>query len=234
MSNKQIQDRNLYFDIETAPLSEDRIREFLPNNITPPKTYKTPEAQERYIAEKIGEFIANAALSPLTGRVCAIGFAFGNSKVDFLIDKDGEEERGILQGFWSFLNDTCLCEYMTRANMTRSRAIGFNSNEFDIPFLVRRSWILGVKIPDQVLINIKGRFYLSDSFVDVMQYWACGTMQKISLNNVAKALNVGEKNGNGANFYQTLIKDEAKALEYLSNDVNMTRACARKLGLDRI
>ena len=123
---------------------------------------------------------------------------------------------------------------MTRANMTRARAIGFNSNEFDIPFLVRRSWILGVKIPDQVLINIKGRFYLSDVFVDVMQYWACGTMQKTSLNNVAKALNVGEKNGNGANFYQTLIKDEAKALEYLSNDVNMTRACARKLRLDRI
>ena len=234
MNNEQPQDRNLYFDIETAPLSEDRIREFLPNNITPPKTYKTPEAQERYIVEKIGEFIVNAPLSPLTGRVCAIGYAHGYCDVKFFVAKEEKDEREILTAFWKSFIGSCFCGHMTRANMTRARAIGFNSNEFDIPFLVRRSWILGVKVPDQVLINIKGRFYLSDVFVDVMQYWACGTMQKISLNNVAKALNVGEKNGNGANFYQTLLKDEAKALDYLANDVNMTRACARKLGLDRI
>jgi hypothetical protein len=65
-----------------------------------------------------------------------------------------------------------------------------------------------------------------------MEAWKLGDFQaSISLDRLAKHLGVGAKNGNGAHFAALLQEDRAAALDYLRNDIAMTVAVARKLGV---
>lgn len=212
----------IYFDIETAPLDESYIVKLAPD-FKAPSNYKSDEAIEKYKLGQLAEFIANAALSATTGRVVAIGAAVGESFPEIVMDADAENEASIIEWFWGKIAD--------QRGVIADDVIGHNSNRFDIPFLIRRSWILGVKIPATVLVRSRGRMYLNEHFKDTMDAWACGTMDKIKLDLLAKTFGVGGKNGVGANFYKTLLSDSAAAFRYLSNDVELTRAVAQKMGM---
>ena len=86
-------------------------------------------------------------------------------------------------------------------------------------------------MPPTVLTRSRGRLYLNEHFKDTMDAWACGTLDKISLDSMAKSFGIGAKNGDGALFYKTLLEDKGAAAKYLTNDVRMTRACAARMGL---
>jgi hypothetical protein len=51
------------------------------------------------------------------------------------------------------------------------------------------------------------------------------------LNNLCLAGQIGEKNGDGAMFAETLVADREKAMEYLTNDLEMTFAAAQMLAV---
>ncbi len=60
-----------------------------------------------------------------------------------------------------------------------------------------------------------------------MQMWQAGDYRElISLDRFAKALGHEGKNGSGKYFSQTLKEDEAAAIEYLKNDLSLTRKTA--------
>lgn len=211
---------SIFFDIETAPLSEEKIKAIAPK-FKAPKNYKSDEALARYETEALASFIADGALHAQTGRVMAIGYAIGDDTPVVMYDQDGTKEASILRNFWKLITDSS-------GVMTR-KVIGFNSVNFDVPFLIRRSWINGVDVPPTIMHRYGPRVVLNDLFKDVMLEWSCGTMDRIKLDTLAKTLGVGSKNGDGALFHIVAQEDYSKAMDYLFNDVEITRACAYKM-----
>ena len=242
----------LAFDIETSPLDEEAVLKFA-EPFKPPVhpgefdssgvkvgnikdkdkiTAKIAEAKQLHeaavcgfeesckLAEKehIANAIAQAALSPTTGKVLVIGYRAFDGRMAF-DDGEGDESR-IMTKFWSKYE---------KCRAGRRPMVGANILQFDLPFLVRRSWILGVDVPK----TVKPNRWWDDLFIDIREAWLCGQRWadcESSLDVIARALNVGEKNGDGA-FYQMWAEDREKAIAYLRNDLEMTGLSAVKMGI---
>jgi predicted PolB exonuclease-like 3'-5' exonuclease len=128
-------------------------------------------------------------------------------------------EVDILENFWGRMN-------------TETEFCGWNIHGFDLPFLVRRSWILGARVPAWLR---NGRYW-DQVFIDLMAQYALGTRDLISLNTAAKALSVGRKNGDGAEFaklYNGTAEEREKAVEYLRNDLVLTVRIAERIGVTK-
>lgn len=220
-------------DIETGPLAETELAALLP--AFDPAEVKVGNLKDpAKIAEKIAEaeatqrreFFENAALDPLTGRVLAIGMLDAESREGLILGDnsvappgtDGMETEMLFQ-FWDRL----------RGEMCRLHAVvGFNIFAFDLPFLIRRSWKLGVPVPYGVR---RGRYWC-DHFVDLREYWQLGDRQaRGSLETVARHLEAGTKNGDGKDFARLWWEDRAKAEDYLGNDVRLTAKVAQLMGV---
>jgi len=208
---------HIVFDIETAPLPTDQIviPPFDPANV---KTGNLRDPDK--IADKIRQaeeehasnYLRNAALDPLTGRVVCIGVAVGQAD-PFLFSGD---ERTMLGAFWDSL---CQSE---RAPLI----LGFNSKQFDLPFLIRRSWKHRVAVPGWIR---RGRYW-SDSIVDLREVWQLGDSRAHgSLAAICRHLGLGEKSGSGADFGTLWETDNAAAREYCLQDVRLTRDVAHIL-----
>lgn len=216
--------QTIIFDIETGPLPESELAAMLPP--FDPAEVKTGNIKDPdKIAAKVAEaeanhrhdFLERAALNPLTGRVVAIGLLYPDSGEFHVIGH--EDEAATLREFW----DT------TRGEMGRiHQMVGFNSNSFDLPFLIRRSWKHRVPVP----FGIRRGRYWSDEMVDLRDDWQLGDRQaRGSLDAIAKHLGVGAKTGSGADFAVLWQSDRAKAVEYLRNDLLLTVKVAEALGL---
>ncbi|MGH8017741.1 MAG: hypothetical protein ACREIA_05525 [Opitutaceae bacterium] len=206
----------LIFDIETGPLPRTDLAEIVPT-FEAPSNWKDPEKIRACIAEKEAAWFQSAALSAVTGRVLAIGW------LDPYADEHGffasGHEAADLTEFWSFI---------APSGFLNGDLVGFNSNRFDLPFLMRRSWRLGVPVPAQLL----GGRYLPRECIDISDTWRCGVREdSISLDNLARFLGVGRKNGDGADFASLCDMNRAAALDYLANDLRLTLRCAIALGL---
>ena len=57
-----------------------------------------------------------------------------------------------------------------------------------------------------------------------MESFTFGAKAFVSLDKVAKFFGVGEKTGNGAQFWELYNTDKEAALAYLTNDVKLTEA----------
>ena len=220
--------KTIVFDIETAPLPESELAALVPP--FDPAEVKTGNLKDpEKIAAKLAEaevnhrrdFIERAALDPLTGRVAAIGLMenaeCGMQNAEFRIIA-AEDEAEMLQEFWD----------ATRGEMGRiHQLIGFNSNSFDLPFLIRRSWKHRVAVPFGIR---RGRWW-GDEMVDLRDEWQLGDRQaRGSLDAIAKHLGIGAKNGHGADFAKLWQSDRAKAVEYLRNDLELTARLADVIG----
>lgn len=167
-------------------------------------------------------FVNRAALSPVTGQVLAIGY--WSAKAGAKIQGQGEslDERQLLANFW---NRYRACRSEGR------RMVGFNIFRFDLPFMARRSWFLGVEVPD-TLTDPSGR-YFDRVFVDLLARWQCGVYgESIRLDDLARFFGVGCKPDGicGADFGRLYVEDRATAIEYLKNDLLITSGCAARMG----
>lgn len=202
----------VYFDTETASLPMEQLQKIEPE-FTAPGNLRDPEKIKGAIAEKRADWYDRAALDATTGRVLCIGLIEGSV---WSLLKDDDEKRVLLL-FWEWMKD-----HLHHGNTV----VGFNSHGFDLPFLLRRSWLLGVP----VLHNVREGRYWHRQLCDLMEVWQCGNReQRISLDNLSKALGVGAKNGNGKDFAALWTTDRAKAEEYVRNDVELLKKCAERV-----
>ncbi len=215
--------QTIVFDIETGPLPEAELAALLPpfdsaevktGNIKDPAkiSEKLREAEESHRRD----FFDKAALDSLTGRVVAIGLMYPDSNEFIVIGHD--DEPAMLREFWA----------ATRGEMGRvHQLVGFNVGQFDLPYLMRRSWKHRVPVP----FGFRRGRYWSDQVIDLREAWQLGDRQaRGSLDAIAKHLGVGAKNGNGADFAKLWQSDRAKAEEYLRNDLHLTAKVAEVLG----
>lgn len=156
-------------------------------------------------------------LDPQAARVAAIGY-FEPAKRRYLIAYD-IDEAAMLRQFWRVFDSL---------HGRGAKLLGFNIHGFDLPFLIRRSWHHGVLVPRTIMSS--GRYW-ADTLVDLMTAWKCGGYKDfISLDNLAKFLGVGAKNGNGERFHALWNQDQQAAIDYLANDVKLVIDCGLKMG----
>ena len=140
------------FDIETGPLSEEQIRKIAP-------AFKESEVKtgnlglekqlEKIALEKtkhISKIVSSAALNAEYGQVLAIGI-LGDDEPTILTG----EESDILAKFWGL----ALKDFQEGI----STWVGHNVLGFDLPFLLRRSVIVGVSVPSFLRPKLGGRYW---------------------------------------------------------------------------
>lgn len=246
----------IVFDIETGPLPPEIVLPLSGNPPVPPEPgpfdpaavkvgnikdrekieAKIEEAREAHAAKVAGykaeadaairewkrQALDRAPLSALTGRVMAVGRWMsdsGNVVMEFA--GDPADEPAILESTWRVID------------LVRLHGVivcGWNIHGFDLPFLMRRSWILGVPVPSGLIE--KGRFWHAN-IIDLMQVWACTTRDMAKLDTVSRAFTVGTKLGDGSQFWQLMASEPDAAAAYLRQDVELTVEVAKRMGVIR-
>lgn len=206
----------IIFDVETGSLAPELVKGLMPQ-FQAPANYRSPEAIASYIREQQAKWVANAALSPLSGRVLCIGVKTPWDPGYQYFDQ--EDEKTLLSRWWEEVG-----------NWIRSghQLAGFCCRRFDIRFLLRRSWRHGLHEPMCVWA---GKF-ISPVIIDIADRWGCGEhsdQDKISLDTLARFLEIGRKNGDGSQFAELLAKDRAAAAIYLQNDLDLTAEAFKRI-----
>lgn len=244
----------IVFDIETGPLADAVIKERVGPYEPPPelgefdpaavKVDKRIKDEEKIKArieaarEKHAQAVADrkkqvaegevehwakakekAALDPLLGEVLAIGYYSTDKNVTRL---HVDFESVMLPIFWM--------QY-EKCRKDGRRMVGHNIFGFDVPFLLRRSWLLGIDVPPGVIE--RGRYIDQRTFVDTQSLWFLGERKLIKLDELARLLNVGKKPDgiDGGMFAELLRTDPDVAEDYLRNDLDMTTQVAERLGV---
>lgn len=229
----------LAFDIETGPQSEEKLQEMFREPTLDdfvascPANWKRETCEGKYPEAKAKaweKFVADAALSAITGRVVAVGIYICGDGVDeqdsqAIIDCDGDRESEGLEEFWVEVSD---------ALYAGVSIAGWNIYGFDLPFLVRRSWMLDVAVPEGLR---KGRYW-SEQLIDLMQVWGFHGREYTKLDVAAKALGlkgkVTEAAGTevcGADFHRLWRENRKAAEEYLNQDVRLCVQIANCMGI---
>lgn len=248
--------RAIIFDIETGPLEREILDELLPafseedvalgNVKDPEKIRERIESARRKHAES---FYDQAALAARTGEVLAIGYRQFRTSAPLLewqtaqtvllynaleggpsnlpsefIDRKIQlrgavNEKEMLEVWWNVV-----CSGNTPL------LVGFNSHDFDLPFLLQRSLANSVPAPP-----IRRGHRWSDYCIDLKEVWACGSRGPCSkgrLDDLARFVGAARKTGDGALFHEHFRADEKtrqEAMAYLANDIDMTVGVAWRL-----
>lgn len=209
----------IVIDCETSALPDKQLNLVKPT-FEADKRLTDPEKIKASIAEKEAAWLERAALSPLTGRILAIGLLDTYEKLDAseAVQILVGPEKDILEGVW----------YAWAAG---SRFAGFNVKEFDFRFMEIRSRILNVPVPDDLH---EGRYW--NKRIICLQELFCAYSRDVSgfsLDAICRACGLGQKpeGVTGKDFAKLFETDREKALEYLRNDLLLTQKLAQRLGI---
>ena len=236
----------IVFDIETGPLPDEELQKLLPefdetpflvgefdessvklgNMKDPAKIKEKIDAAraahqekaanaEQFLAQEKAahwqEFKSKAALNPATG--CIICAQYSNSEGEVFIDHAPEAD--ILNRFWGEFE---------KQRLSGGKLVGLNILEFDLPFLVVRSWLAGVDVPSGVIERWKHRLNWSEVFIDLRNEYLLGRSWSNCKSDFATLARVfgtpGKPEGmTGADFADMWVTNPEKAKEYAIQDV---------------
>lgn len=226
--------KTLYFDIETAPKPIEEIERIAPpfnpddvkhGNMSDPEKIAQKIESERMAY--LGDIHKKAALSPIYGKVVAIGVRIDSKTTLLDCFKNPiaypAETAGLID-FWSLVRSA-------------EQIVGFNTHHFDLPFLIKRSWELGVNVPDCIIVpeKYRGRRMFSTMSVDLAEIWQLGDpLSRTKLDNIAKFLGIKGKTGDHGAHFATLWTsndpaDRIKAKAYLEQDVALCEELHKRL-----
>lgn len=212
----------VFFDIETVPEPFEAIKRVIPE-FDPDDVKIGNLVDEAKIIAKItaakqefeAAYFDKAALRANTGRVAMIGYLVEDEFIYQGLDKC--DEKTDLMLFWEKAQE-CMTD--------GTKMVGFNINEFDLPFIVRRSWKHGIPVPRLVR---HGRYW-HDCFVDLMQEWLMGERSPAkgtsSLDGLAKYFGIEGKKGSGADFWKMPLKQQ---IAYSEQDLRITQELWRRM-----
>lgn len=221
----------IVFDIETRP--GDQIDHLIPpfdpaevkvGNMKDPELIraKIQDAEEKHRLN----FYEKAALSPDSGQVVAIGFIWEDGHEIIYAEKNAPEgEARVISHFWEIFN-------RSKSGEAFQEMIGHNIIDFDLPFLVARSWALGIDVPPHAFkIQRNGKFIAwSDNFIDTRLIFMMNRKEaRASLDAVSRFFGLGGKDKSGKDFWRMFQDDRESALAYLKQDLDLTWGVARKM-----
>lgn len=169
------------------------------------------------------EVFDRAALNASTGRIVVIGVKSAGGAEKFI----SGDEPDILSSWWA------RWEELSGAGAI---FLGTNCFAFDLPYLVRRSWINQIPVPGEVWEERWEKWH--PSFKDVRTRWLLRQRYvdcESSLDHIAKVLGVGEKLPGeiAAHFGRYWREQREVAEQYLRRDLDLTLAIAKRIGTIR-
>jgi len=196
----------LILDIETGP--DTNAIERMAYEPEPDARLKDPAKIQAKREEKLLKYLNESPLYAQRGRILMIGILQG-ADVSIL---EGPE-RDMLTAAWSMVRG---------AHNHGNPIVGHNILSFDLPFMARRSMINGIEHPGWVNCDMRRDVMIKDT----MTMWQMGVPgDRISLSDLGVAFGYPRKEDIGKHFAETYAAEPAKAIEYLKNDLELTRAC---------
>ena len=200
----------LAFDIETVPQPSALDAPYTPDDHTPPSNYKNADAIERWHVTNEAKWrearVKECSLSPRLGQIVAISYASDNGHRNVDTTRFATETM-VLYEFWE-----ALANYGEIAS--------WNGKGFDLPFIIARSAILGVK-PLVWVPKYLARYQHTPHFDVKLALEA--TRPGDTLDAWASAFGAPAKLGNGSEVYGMVQRGEwDKLREYAQRDADTT------------
>lgn len=225
----QRRNRIVVCDIETISNSEESIRASLPD-FDPSAVALGNAKKEEKVAEIIeaarltygDKQVADAALNPLHSTCAIIGLH--NPEWSEPVRQFCDDEACALEMAWGCMEESVV---------DGDTIVGYGLFFFDLIYMVKRSWINGVKVPWLIYNPSGGRYPWNRQIVDLAESWKLGdrTAPRVSLNTVLKQLGLPPKTGTGAEFGLMWLRDRAAGLAYNSVDLLREYELAVRLGI---
>ena len=210
--------KHIVFDIETIPQDEARLLALAPE-FTAAANLKDPEKIAASIAKKRADYLADAALNWKTAEVVLIG-AGDDAEIQSLT---ADTEKELIGNFLSVL----------AAALGDGVAVGgHNVKGFDLPMLVNRARVHGLKVPTNLLTFWKGRPQWNDHIFDTLEILSFGkSFDGNGVDDVARVFGLPPKLGHGGDFPMLWRTDRAGAIAYNRRDVEIEIEIARICGV---
>ncbi len=209
--------KHIVFDIETVPQDEAKLLALAPE-FTAPANLKDPEKIAAAIAKKRADYLADAALSWKTAEVVLIGAGDDTEIRSFT----GDTEKELVGNFLGLLG---------RALADGVVAGGHNVKGFDLPMLVNRARVHGLKIPSSVVSFYRGRPAWFEGIFDTLELLSFGkAFEGNGVEEVARVFGLPPKLGHGGDFPMLWRADRAAAIAYNRRDVEIEVEIARICG----
>ncbi len=172
-------------------------------------TETCPTNLDKY--EELSETERKKLLNPIDSKLVAIGLRY-NSKTVIIHDKN---EKQMLEEFWKELEEI-------KKTKPEKKIVGFNIKDFDLPFLVTRSFINNVKITPFVLkevIDLREK-------VSAFRYGAT----RGKLKEFGEALGIELHEMDGSMVADECIKGNYEKInEYLKKDLEITEKMLQRI-----
>lgn len=209
----------VYFDIETIPDQSPDALKKMQSKVSPPGNIKKEESIQKWMDENAEsaalKMLADTSFDGGAGHVCTIGWAKNNGPIRVEHAESRSEEAAIIEAFFSDLD-----------NHRSETLVGHNIASFDIPFLIKRAIVLGVKIPRSFPRDPKP---WASGIFDTMNAWA-GHREMISMNRLCGILGiVGKEDFDGSMVAEAWANGEHETIaHYCDSDVSRVRSIHQK------
>ncbi len=205
------------FDIETIPQDETKLLALAPE-FTAAANLKDPDKIAASIAKKKADYIADAALNWKTAEVVLIGAGDETEIRSFT----ATSEKQLVSDFLDLLGDALGDGVVVG---------GHNIKAFDLPMLVNRARVHGLKIPRNVLSFWRGRLQWHENVFDTLEILSFGkAFDGNGVDDVARVFGLPPKLGHGGDFPLLWRADRDGAIAYNRRDVEIEIEIARICG----
>ena len=209
--------KHIVFDIETIPQDEARLLALAPE-FTAAANLKDPEKIAASIAKKKADYLADAALNWKTAEVVLIGAGEDDEIQSLTANSEKELIGDFLELMGSALGDGVVVG-------------GHNIKAFDLPMLVNRARVHGLKVPRNVLSFWRGRPQWHDNIFDTLEILSFGkSFEGNGVDDVARVFGLPPKLGHGGDFPLLWRADREGAITYNRRDVEIEIEIARECG----
>ena len=198
----------LFFDIETE-VNPDAVNFIQAPNA--PSNYKDQEKIAAYVAEKQAETLKTAALDPDYGKIIAIAMTGDLDLEPIVIDYHDYNEKQLLEQFWLYYEEC------------NGYSCGYNIIGFDLPYIMRRSFDLGLKVP---LLPSLAKYRLEPTIdlMGILYNWGAAK----GLKWVCKRYGIENPfEGLDGSMVQDMDIETLRA--YVANDVKLVQALYKKM-----
>ena len=206
--------KHLVFDIESIPQDSSLLLARAPE-FTAAANLKDPEKIAASIAKKKADYLADAALNWKTAEVVLIGAGEDDEILSFTANTEKELIGDFLELMGSALGDGVVVG-------------GHNIKAFDLPMLVNRARVHGLKVPRNVLSFWRGRPQWHDNIFDTLEILSFGkSFEGNGVDDVARVFGLPPKLGHGGDFPLLWKADREAAIAYNRRDVEIEIEIAR-------
>lgn len=206
----------LTFDLETLPSDNPEVIKRIAATIKPPINYTKEETIEKWKKTALDEAINKTSFDALYGRIACIAWQIGHD-----VYNTGKEmsEREVINSFYHDVDGGYFDSFC-----------GHNIASFDLPFLMRRSMILGIKPPAQIMKAMLAKPW-DDCIKDTMIMWTGSTNKYISLDTLLWHFGIdhGHPDFDGSMVAETWETDPQKVIDYCADDVRATYELYQKM-----